>query len=110
MSRFLCLLEALTFFLQYDFHLLPPQEASTVGASVHLLLISVAMALHLLILDALGTAFHSGAKIHMDITRAASGNVMQELMMAPLLSPTPVDPEKAKEALKTAPQVVKNVI
>lgn len=54
------------------------------------------------VLDALGLACHSRAKILTDIQRRDPSNTHQELMMVPIITPNVVEASQAKEALKVA--------
>lgn len=65
------------------------------------------MALYPLVLDVLRTACYSQAQVQKGIIMDAPVKVKQELKMTPLLSPALVDQTKVKEALKSAPKVVK---
>lgn len=86
----------------------PPQEnSSAIWTFMPLLLCSAPVVLQPLVLDAVSSASRSYARIRKDIVKGASAIVNQELMMAPVLSPVPVNPGKAQEALKTAHQVVR---
>lgn len=58
------------------------------------------MTLRPCVVDTLRTACGFQAKVQKDIIHDASAAVKQELLMIPLLSPSLVSPEKAKEALK----------
>lgn len=103
--------QSLLFFLQLgvkEFQSSQPQKdvASTWGFK-QLLLTSTAVALHPLATDELRLVCHFQAKVQQNIVHDASTNVKQELMMASILSPVHVDPDKAKGAQKAAPRVVK---
>lgn len=72
------------------------------------LLSNAVTAVQPLAIDVMGSVCHSHTKIQ-DMVRDTPVNVKQELMMAPIFSHVPVDPEKAQDALTTAPQVGKVV-
>lgn len=61
-------------------------------------------------MDTMGLACCTCAKVWKDMVRNTPANVKQELMVAPIVSFVPVIPEKAQEAVKTVPQVVKVVV
>lgn len=65
-----------------------------------LLLCHAAKVLHSLAMDALGLTCQAHARVQKDMLNDAPTNIREELMMALLLSPVPVDSGKAREALK----------
>lgn len=65
------------------------------------------MALHPLVLDALGFACCTRTKVRRDIHQNALPSVCQEMMMSPIISPNAVETSQADEALKAAPSVKK---
>lgn len=76
---------------------------------MHQLLSGAAMTLQPQALDAMGSACWVPTRLQSDMMKDVSANVGQELMMALILSPHPVNGRQAMEAMKVAPQVVKDM-
>lgn len=68
------------------------------------------MVLHPLVIDALGTTCCTRAKVHKDIWRNSPAWVLQELMIALILSTSLLESFHAKEVIKVALYIVKVVV